>query len=125
MYGDYIELTGPHGETDIVTTLVRLLRPIQVLGGVCGVPVLALARDVEMFVDECDDGLVLLAIAELGTDVERRRAGAQWVYESLARRTGWSLRWTADDVKGVIASRPAVSTRGLRGQTTEAPSGAS
>ena len=113
MYGDYIELTGPNCETDIVAALVRLLDPIEVHGGVRSVPVLAVAGDVEIFVDECDDGLVLLAIAELGTDARRRRAGARWVYETLARLTRWSLHWTADDVEGVIASRSAVSAGGL------------
>jgi hypothetical protein len=98
--GDYIELTGPNREPEIVTTLVRLLDPTDVLGGVRSFPLLALARDIEMFVDDCGDGLVRLAIAELGTDARRRRACARRVYETLAQRTGWSLRWTADDVEG-------------------------
>jgi hypothetical protein len=40
--GDYIELTGPNREPDIVTILVRLLDPIDVLGGVRSFPVLVL-----------------------------------------------------------------------------------
>ena len=105
MDGDYIELTRADHDGDVLPALIELLRPIAVDGGVRCFPVLTLEHGAELFVDECGDGLVRLAIADTHSNPAWRRMAARRVYRTLFERTGWALCWTADDVPAVIEQR--------------------
>lgn len=108
--GDYIELRGVESGTDPVGEIMRLLPPPAVLrADIQSFPLVSLGAGVEMFIDECDDDLTILAIGGVRAVPGAQRATARRVFDTLAEGTGWSLRWTADDEVGPIASRPAVS----------------
>lgn len=107
MDGHYIEIGGADDVVDLADTLIRLLHPTAVRGGGRSFPLLTLHGGTEVFVDELGEGLAELAISHPGSTPTRRRAGAQRVYDVLAERTRWALRWTADDAPGVIVVRPA------------------
>lgn len=107
VHGDYVELNGVDRGTDVLAVLVELLKPLAVHGGSRSFPVLTLAGDTEMFVDELGDGCTLLAIAATGVDSGQRRESAARVYNALHERTTWALSWTADDATGTIAIRAA------------------
>lgn len=106
--GDYIEVTGVEHGTDLVDRLIRLLPPPAVRRkGSHTFPLIDLGGGVEMFVDECGDDLAVLAVSGEHVQTAVRRAGARRVFHTLAEATGWSLRWSADDADGLIASRLA------------------
>jgi hypothetical protein len=110
--GHYIEIGGSDNVVDLADTLTQLLHPTAVRGGGRSFPLLALPGGTEVFVDELGDGLAVLAISHPGSTPTRRRAGAQRVYDVLAERTLWALRWTADEAPGAIVVRPALPRDG-------------
>lgn len=108
--GDYIEVTGVEHDADLVEQLMRLLPPPAVRRkGHTTFPVIDLGGGVEMLVDECGEDLAVLAVGGEQAQTAVRRAGARRVFHTLAEATGWSLRWSADDADGLIASRLAAA----------------
>jgi hypothetical protein len=106
--GHYIEIRQTDRGADLPTAVIALLEPESVVGGWVSLRMLTLAGGTTVYLDEPEDDQALLAIGHRSPNAAGRRVAAGRVYDRLLPRQDWTLRWTSDDVPGVIALRPAL-----------------